>query len=388
MATVTPVDTTSSNPVKSFARDFLQLTPDEIEEAIIIMEECEKTQKELHDTKNDNKKMTEVMLRLTEESANHKHQVAALEQQIDILKSQVASGAGSYTPKPVIEDGKAGAIPVLDAQYTPPKWVKDILDPLMSDESQPIVGLAGPAGIGKTHGIEQWAALHKKRVVLLNCKGQDPFAFVESQELQDGHTIRKLGVLAEAIQSPGTIIILDEIDTAPAEFQSLLLGMLEVEPFRRRLTTQGNGVIAVAEGVRFVLTMNNIGMNCSSRHRGTVLPPIQNRISGCAGWIAVPMPEEKTLASLFLNKNPTMNVQYTTAVAKAVLGLIKLAADGAVDADVSIRTGLGVCKSIQRFGVRGAWNLALLDGIDDPTQRASATTAISTHFPADFRPVG
>ncbi len=389
MANVT--NTAHVNPVKdapekSFARDFLKLSPEDIEDAMRMLEECEKTDNELRALQKEHtEKMAENEER-KQKLAETEHLAAVLREQMELLRASHVGG--SVMAKPIIEDGKAGAIPVLDSQYTPPKWVKDTLDHLMSDETLPVVGLAGPAGIGKTHGIEQWAALHKRRVVLLNCKGQDPFAFVESQELCDGHTVRRLGILAEAIQSPGTLIILDELDTAPNEFQSLLLGMLEVEPFRRRLTTQGNGVIAVAEGVRFVLTMNNIGMNCSSRHRGAVLPPIQNRISGCAGWISVPMPEEKALASLFLTKHPTMRATYTTAVAKAILGLIKLAADGAVDADVSIRTGLGVCKSIHRFGVRGAWNLALLDGIDDPTQKASAITAISTYFPADFRPVG
>ena len=373
---------------KSFAKDFLRLTPEEMEDAILALEQSEKVESELKAMTSAHADLFQVHGEIHEKLSSFENERAVLNEQLALLKAQIGSGSIMAAARPVTEDGFEGAIPVLDTQYTPPKWARDILDHLMADESLPVVGLAGPAGIGKTHGIEQWAALHKRRVVLLNCKGQDPFAFVESQELEDGKTVRKLGVLAKAIQSPHTIIVLDEIDTAPNEFQSLLLGMLEVEPFRRRLTTQGNGMLTVADGVRFVLTMNNIGMNCSSRHRGAVLPPIQNRISGCAGWVAVPMPEEKDLAKLFITKNPTMNVQYVTAVAKAVLGLIKLAADGAVDADVSIRTGLGVCKSIHRFGVRCAWNLALLDGIDDPTQKASAITAISTHFPADFRPVG
>jgi hypothetical protein len=380
-----PVIEVQTKPV-SFARDFLQLTPDQLEDAIFIMENCEKTQKELADLHETHKSLQDNFSELYAQQQQAVELTDQLKAQIDALAAQVQHV--SYTQRPEVEDGKAGCVPIVDVQYTTPRWVRDVLDTLMNDDTLPVVGLTGPAGIGKTHGIEQWAGQHKRRVVLLNCKGQDPFAFIESQELKDGHTTRTLGILAHAVQSSNTIIVLDELDTAPNDFQSLLLGMLEVEPYRRRITTQGNGVIPVADGVRFVITANNIGMNCSSRHRGALLPPIQNRISGCGGWIAVPMPEEKPLSSLFLMKHPTVNAEYTGAVAKAVLALIKLSADGAIDADVSIRTGLGVCRNINRFGVRGAWNLALLDGIDDPTQRASATTAISRHFPDDFRPVG
>lgn len=379
---------TSSTPIAdSYATKFLKLSPEDMEIVLTIAEEGETTLANLKSEQAKNITLTKEVDTEKAISSEFTHKVAVLEQQVELLRAQVGTSQ-QVTAQPITEDGFAGEIPVLDPQYTPPLWVKNLLHPLMTDDALPVVALAGPAGIGKTHGIEQWAGINKRRVVLLNCKGQDPFAFVESQELRDGQTIRKLGVLAEAVQSPNTIIILDEIDTAPAEFQSLLLGMLEVEAFRRRLTTQGNGVIRVAPGVRFVLTMNSIGMNCGSRHRGSVLPPIQNRVSGCAGWIAVPMPDEKDLSKLFVSKNPTMQIEFVAKVAKSVLSLIKLASEGVVDADVSIRTGLGVCKSIHRFGVRGAWNLALLDGIDDPTQKASAITAISTHFTGEFRPVG
>lgn len=316
--------------------------------------------------------------------------VGTLEEQVNIFRTRIEA-MGDYTnpfQAQVQEEGTCGQIPAVDPVYTVPGWVSAYLDPMLSDASNPIIALTGPAGIGKTLSAEQLCARKGLRMVLLNCKGQDPFAFIESQELRNGETKRMLGILAEAIQSPNTVIVLDEIDTADPVFQSLILTMLEVEPHRRRLTTQGNGIITVAQGVRFILTLNNVGMHCSSRHRGALLPPLQNRISGCAGWVAVPMPEDSDLSRIFMNRHVTVTADYAKKIARTTLALIRLANEGAIDCDVSIRTGLGVCRSAARFGIKSAWRLALLDGIDDPTQKAAAITTISTQFPDDFKPVG
>jgi len=371
------------------AKSFLTLTQDELEQTVVMCEQAEETAAKLKETSHQLENRTKEVEVLADKVRDSEHKHAVLEQQVAVLTAQVGSAGQIQTfSAPITEEGKAGSIPFLDASYAVPKWVGETLAHLLTDEALPVVALTGPAGIGKTHGAEQWCARNKRRTVLLNCKGQDPYAFIESQELRDGHTTRIQGILTEAVQSPDTIIILDEIDTSPAEFQALLFGMLEVEPHRRKITTQGNGVIRVAQGVRFILTMNNIGMNCGSRHRGSVLPPIQNRVSGCAGWIQVPMPEEGDLIRILLGKNPTMAADMVRKVAKATLQLIKASADGLIDCDVSIRTGLGVCKALPRFGVKGAWGLGLLDGIDDPTQKAAAVTAICAHFPTDFKPVG
>ncbi len=120
-----------------------------------------------------------------------------------------------------------------------------------------------------------------------------------------------------------------------------------------------------------MFSTNTLGKDPSSRHAGRVEEALVNRCKKAK----VAAPDAKTLAKILARRGFTSKGQ---AVASQVASLMALVAKGKLDTDVSIRTGIAVCEALDDgFTDREAWDMALLDGLEEPAQHATACGALA-----------
>lgn len=300
------------------------------------------------------------------------------------LQAAQAQASHAPLPQPMDDDGKPipGAMtPPPDPAFIEPSWWTADAAPILANWGQYILLEQGPAGVGKSYAPEQFAARDPNiAYVYLNCKTSDPHEFIEYRSIGAGGETRfDQGPLTAALTartSKRVLVVLDEFDTTPVEFQMRMAQALEANPAQRKLVTVGNGSIQVGRHVQFILTANATGLNPSSRHRGSIAPPILNR--SVAVQVDLPTPQELTR---ILNVAAPATSKDNKRVATIVLRLMQAVDRGEIDMDVTLRTGI---QAAQLHGVykdwTKAWNRALLDKIDDPTMKGKATSILQEQF--------
>lgn len=324
----------------------------------------------------------------TEQAARQQTTVALTEAsaQVQRLQTEVRDLTAALQSAPTqvvhVEPAKPGivpgtVVPVLDSWYVPTPGTA-LLEAFHAKAfGAHVVACVGEAGAGKSAAIEAVCAKLGLSLAAFNCKTADPFSWVESHEITSGQTVWNLGPIAQVAKSgQGVVIFMDEIDTAPPEFQSLMLSALEREASRRRLITVGNGPIA-CDKVQWVLAMNSTGLDPASRHPGRLIPALHSRCAG--GWIKFQAPDLALMTSILKRRFPRAAAQ-AERVAKGISALRGLKA-GTLDVDVSLRTGVAVMDAFTLTGDETqAWGMGLLDGIDAHTQRRTAESALSTIY--------
>ena len=126
------------------------------------------------------------------------------------------------------------------------------------------VWLAGPAGTGKTSLAQEVAArLGRPFVRVPFDTFTEPLELFGSTGLENGTSVYRPGVLLEAIQRPGTVILLDE-PTAATKCHFALQTLLDM----RFVTVKEDGgrVVRVAPGVSFIAADNTAGTGDSTGH--------------------------------------------------------------------------------------------------------------------------
>lgn len=107
-------------------------------------------------------------------------------------------------------------VPAVDPSYVFP--VEETVMFLMGLETNNTIYITGHSGTGKTELVRQVAARLNYNLVTLNFDGHLTRAdLVGETEFVNNQTQFRYGALPTAFRSPGTIILLDEIDACPPE---------------------------------------------------------------------------------------------------------------------------------------------------------------------------
>lgn len=300
----------------------------------------------------------------------------------EAMRQKLAQAGPGVTYKPVqgLLPGAMGVTPF--PGFKPGAWAAPVLALLTKTWGGPVIGLQGPAGVGKTFLFEQWSAANGIALFFVKGHGQDPWRMIEYQEAKGGQTHYRPGPLTEAVQEaakhPSTkcLVLIDELCTTGLEFQLKLAGLFEL-PGSRKLETTEMGIIPVPHNVQFCWTANATGFNPQSRHRGTIAPPILNR----SLVLPVPPLTEADITAVLTTKCPATKPQDHKRVAIIVTRLAAAASAGQLDLEATIRTAIQVCE-LSELGLSWAhaWDLAYTGKIDEPSQAAAARGIIKEQF--------
>lgn len=115
----------------------------------------------------------------------------------------------------------------------------------------------GPAGCGKTEMAIQVALRCRRPYALISFSEETSLRdLIGTWALKDGETFWRDGALAKACQTPGCIVILDELNMAPAGIVAALNALLQQGEYH---ISETGGTVRVADGVMFVATANTSG---------------------------------------------------------------------------------------------------------------------------------
>jgi nitric oxide reductase NorQ protein len=122
------------------------------------------------------------------------------------------------------------------------------------------VWLAGERGTGKTEFVTQLAARLQRRLVRVNFdEALERADFIGANTIQDGSVVWAEGIITRAIQTPGALILLDEVGFARAQSISVLHALTERSPHRALTIAETGARIPVAQYVTFFAADNSNG---------------------------------------------------------------------------------------------------------------------------------
>lgn len=127
------------------------------------------------------------------------------------------------------------------------------------------VWLAGERGTGKTEFVTQLASRLGRRLFRINFdEAMERSEFIGGNTIENGNVVWKAGVLTQAIQHTGAIILLDEVGFARAQNIAVLHGVCEPSPHRSLVIPETGAKIKVASHVVFFGADNSNGHGDSS----------------------------------------------------------------------------------------------------------------------------
>ena len=134
------------------------------------------------------------------------------------------------------------------------------------DDSLPDnVWLAGERGTGKTEFVTQLANRLGRRLFRVNFdEAMERAEFIGGNTIKDGNVVWKAGVITQAIQHTGALIILDEVGFARAQSIAVLHSLCERSPHRSIVIAETGERIAVASHVAFFCADNSNGFGDQS----------------------------------------------------------------------------------------------------------------------------
>jgi MoxR-like ATPase len=132
--------------------------------------------------------------------------------------------------------------------------------------------LAGERGTGKTEFVTQIAARLQRRLVRVNFdEALERADFIGGNTIEQGTVIWKGGIITQAIQHPGTIVLLDEVGFARPTAVAVLHSLCERSPNRSLTVSETGQRIPVSSGVAFFCADNSNGHGNTSGNFGGVL---------------------------------------------------------------------------------------------------------------------
>jgi MoxR-like ATPase len=125
--------------------------------------------------------------------------------------------------------------------------------------------LTGGTGCGKTTFAIEMAETLNLTPIVINCGStQDArSALIGYFTLQNGNTVFQESDLLKAIQTPNTMVILDELSRASDDALNILFPLLDFRSDIRVEERDEDRLVKVADGVRFVATAN-VGLEYSA----------------------------------------------------------------------------------------------------------------------------
>jgi MoxR-like ATPase len=132
--------------------------------------------------------------------------------------------------------------------------------------------LAGERGTGKTEFVTQIAARLQRRLVRVNFdEALERADFIGGNTIEQGTVVWKGGIITQAIQHPGTIVLLDEVGFARPTAVAVLHSLCERSPNRSLTVSETGQRIPVSSGVTFFCADNSNGHGNTSGNFGGVL---------------------------------------------------------------------------------------------------------------------
>lgn len=120
--------------------------------------------------------------------------------------------------------------------------------------------LAGERGTGKTEFVSQISARLGRKLYRVNFdEAMERADFIGANIIENGSVVWKAGVLAQAIQHQGAVILLDEVGFARAQSLAVLHSVCERSPHRAVVIAETGGRIPVAPFVAFFACDNSNG---------------------------------------------------------------------------------------------------------------------------------
>jgi MoxR-like ATPase len=240
------------------------------------------------------------------------------------------------------------------------------LDDVLPDN----IWLAGERGTGKTEFVTQLAARLKRKLFRVNFdEALERADFIGGNTIENSSVVWKAGIITQAIQHAGSIILLDEIGFARAQSVSILHSLCERSPHRAIAIAETGERIQVASHVVF------FGADNSNGHGDT---------SGNFAGV-------REQNSAFLDRfSFTLRFEYLSAADECNLIINRTALP--LDAAISIVQFANVAREKARAGLLTqppslrqlfAWARAVKKGL--PVEQAFVN-AIINKFPADCEP--
>jgi MoxR-like ATPase len=120
--------------------------------------------------------------------------------------------------------------------------------------------LAGERGTGKTEFVTQLAARLERKLYRINFdEAIERSDFIGGNTIVDGNVVWKAGVLTQAIQHAGAIVLLDEVGFARSQSISVLHSVCEPSPHR--------GVMINETGIK-INVLPHVGFFCADNSNG------------------------------------------------------------------------------------------------------------------------
>lgn len=122
------------------------------------------------------------------------------------------------------------------------------------------VWLAGERGTGKTEFVTQIASRLGRRLFRVNFdEALERADFIGANTIENGSVVWKAGIIAQAIQHPGSIVLLDEVGFARAQSIAVLHSLTERSANRALVVNETGEKIRVAQYVSFFACDNSNG---------------------------------------------------------------------------------------------------------------------------------
>jgi MoxR-like ATPase len=185
----------------------------------------------------------------------------------------VFDGALSYQYGGETIDFSGLEVEVWDDPSAPAKVDDYVFDPkhlhqaliALDDPLPDNVWLAGERGTGKTEFVTQLASRLGRRLFRVNFdEAMERAEFIGGNTIKDGNVVWKEGVITQAIQHTGALIILDEVGFARAQSIAVLHSLCERSPHRSIVIAETGQRIAVASHVAFFCADNSNGFGDQS----------------------------------------------------------------------------------------------------------------------------
>lgn len=125
--------------------------------------------------------------------------------------------------------------------------------------------LAGERGTGKTEFVTQLASRLGRRLFRVNFdEAIERADFIGANSIENGSVVWKAGVITQAIQYVGAIVLIDEVGFARPQSIAILHSLCERSPHRSIVISETGQRIAVASHVAFFCADNSNGHGDSS----------------------------------------------------------------------------------------------------------------------------
>ena len=135
----------------------------------------------------------------------------------------------------------------------------------MDDPLPDNVWLAGERGTGKTEFVSQIAARLGRKLFRVNFdEAIERADFIGGNSITDGSVVWQPGIITQAIQHPGAIVLLDEVGFARAQSIAVLHSLCERSPHRAVTVNETGQRIPVLPHIVFFAADNSNGHGNSS----------------------------------------------------------------------------------------------------------------------------